>query len=213
MEGVEDSPKGGPPTTLKDRLIGAVMLRPRIYRELGADRAATVQSIAVVAMAALVSAYLVMIIDEDAHSLGAVFAGDFAVGAWIKGGVVAVVLFSVWAAILWTVGKLYGGRADYMSLVRGLSFAYVPLLGLVPAQQLAIAEALGRITVVAAIGVVVVYIWATLAAIVAVREIHRVRQGRAVATVLIPVALVFMSWFLLLLIQLALYGPYGAAGG
>lgn len=164
MEGMESTPTPAPAPTLKDRVVAAVTLKPEVYRELGADESATGQAAIVVAAAALLS------------GLGALFIGDFRIGAWIGGAVIALVVFAVWVLIIWLIGKLFGGTADYMSLFRGLGFAYAPIgLGIIPI-----------------IGGLVGGIWAIVASIVGAREIHRLSQGSAVATVLIPIGVLLI---------------------
>lgn len=167
MEGMESRPLPAP--TIKDRLVAAVTLKPEVYRQLGADQSATGQAVTVVVVAALVS------------GLSTIFTGEFGFIGWIVSAILTAVLFGVFVAILWGIGKLFAGVADYMSLFRGLGFAYAPTaLGIIPV-----------------IGGLVGGIWAIVASIVAVREIHRVSQGAAVATVLIPVGVLLILFVLL----------------
>lgn len=169
--------------TIWDRVVAAVTLKPHVYREVAADRAATLQAAIVVVGAALVSGLSALI-----------GPGRFGVGSWLAGAILAVVFFVIWVGILWLIGKAFGGTADFVGLFRGLGFAYAPVsLGIVPV-----------------IGGVVGGIWAVVAAIVGVREIEGVTGGKAAAIVLIPVAVLLVLGVVLgALAGLALMGMLG----
>lgn len=170
--------------TLWDRIMAAVTLKPEVYRELGADQSATGQAAIVVVAAALISGLSVLI-----------GPGRFGIGAWIGGAVFAIIIFAIWVGLLWLIAKLFDGQADYMSLFRGLGFAYAPVsLGIVPI-----------------IGGIVGGIWALVAAIIGVREIESFTTGKAAAVVLIPVAVLFVIG--LLLAAVAGFALMGMLGG
>lgn len=192
MEGMgeEHTPESGggspPPVatgSLWDRVVAAVTLKPEVYREVGADQSATGQAALVVVGAALIS------------GLGTIFIGDFGIGGWIVGAIFAIIVFAIWVGILWLIAKLFDGQADYMSLFRGLGFAYAPVsLGIIPI-----------------LGGFVGGIWALVAAIVGVREIEGFTTGKAAAVVLIPVAVLFVLG--LLVAAVAGFALLGMLGG
>jgi hypothetical protein len=183
MEGMESPAMPAPSQTLWDRVVAAVTLKPEVYRQLAADRSATGQAILVVVLAGLIA------------GLSSIFVGEFGIGDWIGAGIGAIVGVFIFTAIMLLIGKLFGGVGGYMGLLRGLSFAYVPAtLGIIPV-----------------IGSLVGGIWVIVAAVVAVREIHGISQGKAVATVLIPVGIFLL--LALLFFAAALVAMFGARGG
>lgn len=166
--------------SVTERVQGAVTLKGDVYREIGADDSATGQAILVALAAALVG------------GLGALLFGNQSFFEWIIGAALAATLgLGIGTGILWLIGRLFGATGTYMSLFRGLAFAYVPsALGIVPV-----------------IGSIVGGIWAIVCGIVAVRETQFVSQGKAAAIVLIPVAILFfLGIFLAVIAGLALMG-------
>jgi hypothetical protein len=121
--------------------------------------------------------------------LGALFGGRF--GGWILSGVYAVVGLAIGAGILFLLSRLFKGQGTYISLVRGLGYAYAP-------QALA---------VIPFIGAVVGGIWSLILAIRAVKETQRVSDGAAVAIVLIPALVIgFIVFVLVVLLSVAMFG-------
>jgi hypothetical protein len=132
-----------------DRVVGAARLDARIYEEVEADKTATPQAMAVVALAALASGVGVV----TTEGAGVVHTVVVALVGWV-----------VWAVLIWVVGaKLLpetGTRADVGELLRTLGFAASPGLLLV-------------LRVVPLVGLLVgffIWIWQLAATVVAVRQ-------------------------------------------
>ena len=82
----------------------------------------------------------------------------------------------VWTGLIFAVSKLFKGSADYINLARGMGFAGAPLaLGIIPS-----------------IGGLLGFAYTLLIQIRLVREVSNIEDGPAIATVLIPFALVFI---------------------
>lgn len=82
----------------------------------------------------------------------------------------------IWTGIIFLVGRLFKGQAGYMQLLRGMGFASAPFaLGIIPI-----------------IGGIVGIVYSLIVQIRAVREINRVSDGSAAATVLIPFGVLFL---------------------
>ncbi|MGH8875016.1 MAG: YIP1 family protein, partial [Acidimicrobiia bacterium] len=163
-----------------DRVLRAVKLDPALYREVGADQSKTIEAMVVTGVAALISGLG-----------GVIFAGQ-GIGSWLLGAILAATLgLAIGTGIIFLVGKLFKGQGQYIELFRGLGYAYAPTaLGIIPF-----------------VGGIVGSIWSIVCAIRAVREINRVPDGAAIATVLIPVAVVVvLALIVAALLGLALMG-------
>jgi hypothetical protein len=149
--------------TMIERVMRAVRLDPTLYQE----------------------------VDGDDGLLTGVFSDTSGpISGLIGGAVGGVIGLLIGAGILLLMGKLFGGQADYMGLLRSIAYAYSPnVLSWIPVFGL------------------VASIWALVCGVIAVRESHAVSTGAAVAIVLIPAAVIFGLIFLLALIGvLALFG-------
>ncbi len=181
MEGMESTAASG---SLMDRVLRAVKLDPAIYREVAKDDSKTTEAMLVVFLANLVG------------GLGAIFGpARFRFVGWIVGAVVAATIgLAIGAGILWLIGKLFGGKAEFMEMFRPLGYATAPTaLGIIPV-----------------LGTFVGSIWSIVCAVIAVRESEEISTGAAVAIVLIPVAIVFV---LAILAGAALLATLGFAAG
>ncbi len=132
-------------------------------------------------------------------------------GAIIGGPIAAVVGLAIGTGVLHLVSLMLSGKGRYRGLFCGLAFASVPNLLQIPFQLAGIA--LGPIA--QALGGIInfgITIWVVSLAVIAVRENNEgFSTGRAVAVVLIPLAVVFVLVFLLVAVIIAL--TVGAAGG
>jgi hypothetical protein len=139
-------------TTFLARMTGAALLKPAIYEEVEADRAATVQAMGVVALSSLAAGI---------GALGMTNAHITALGG------ISLLAFAVWG--IWALLTLQIGtrilpsprtQADVGQLLRTIGFATAPgifrVAGLIP----------GTTTIVFAVTAV----WMLMAMIVAVRQ-------------------------------------------
>lgn len=137
-----------------DRLRRALRLEPAVFRQVADDERATGQALAVSAFASVVANL----------NGGGTFAGRV-IGGTVS-GLLGVLL---WASILHVVGRLLGGRAGYIGVLRVTGYSAAPF-------------ALYVIPVVGLLG----FAYCIAIQIRAMREIGGVSAGRAAATVLIP---------------------------
>lgn len=158
--------------SLTGRMVGAALLKVDTYEEVEADRRATGQATAVVAMAAAAQAVAVS---------GGGLAG-------IVGGVAATLAgWGLWAGVTYLVGdKLFGGTATWGELLRTLGFAHAPSLLLV----LAVLPILGW-AVRAVVG-----IWMLVAGFIAIRQALDFGNGKTFLTVLVGWVLVAVLYAL-----------------
>ena len=143
------------------RMKRAAMLDANVYEAVEADRSATGQAAAVVAMVAV------------AQAIGS--AGEGAPG--IIGGLLAALLgWFVWSGVTYLIGdKLLGGTATWGELLRTIGFAQSPgvfaILAIVP--------------IVGGLVRVIVAIWILIAGIIAIRQALDFGTGKAVLTAVI----------------------------
>lgn len=177
MEGMENA---GASASLMDRLLRAVKLDPVFYREVAKDDTKTTEAMLVVFLANLIG------------GLGAIFGPTrFRFFGWIVGAIVAATIgLAIGAGILWLLGKLFGGKAEFLEMFRPLGYATAP----------------GALGIIPVIGSFIGSIWSIACAVIAVRESEEVSTGAAVAIVLIPVVIVLV---LVLLAGVALLATLG----
>lgn len=119
-------------------------------------------------------------------------SGSF-LGRVIAGAVGAVIGLFIWTGIIFLIGKLFQGQGTYIQLLRGLGYSSAPF-------------ALGIIPFLGFLG----FIYAIIMQIRAVREINRVSDGAAVATVLIPWAVFVVLGLLVFFAVVAAVLGFGA---
>jgi hypothetical protein len=145
--------------TFVERMIGAAKLDTRVYEEVEADRTATVQALAVVALASV--------------------AGGLGVGEGVRGIVLGAVFglvgWVIWAWLVYFIGTRWlpepETRTDIGELLRTIGFATSP----------GILRVLGVVPVLGPIVFVVTAVWTFVAVVVAVRQALDYRStGRAV---------------------------------
>lgn len=138
--------------TFLNRMTGAALLNPAIYEEVEADRAATMQAIAVVALSSL------------AAGVGALGPAGMRITTLAGISLLAFALWGIWALLTLQIGaRIFPAprtQADIGQLLRTIGFATAPgilrVAGLIP----------GTTTVVFG----VTAIWMLMAMIVAVRQ-------------------------------------------
>jgi hypothetical protein len=171
--------------SLIERMMGAAMLDVSVYEEVEADRGATGQAAAVVAIVAVCSA-----IGNYSHG-----------GKGVIGAIIAAFLgWLIMAALTYVIGtKLFGGTADMGEMLRTLGFAQSPgviaILGIIPF--------LGRLVVIA------VAIWQLVTAVVAIRQALDFDTGKAIATAVIAW---LVCWVAIALMMAMILGTALAVG-
>jgi hypothetical protein len=143
------------------RMQGAARLDIATYEEVEADKAATGQAAAVVAMTAV------------AQAIGAWGSG----GASILGAAAAALVgWLLWAGVTYLIGdKLFRGTATWGELLRTLGFAQSP-------------NVLAVFAILPLVGWLVdalLFVWVLVAGIIAIRQALDFGTGRAILTALI----------------------------
>ena len=103
------------------------------------------------------------------------------VGTWIGALIGGVIAVAIGAGIFWLLAKAFKGNGDYGSMFRATGYAMAP-------------QALGVIPI---IGSIVGFFWTLWLLVKAVKETQHTTNGGAWATVLIPMAVLFLLAFLL----------------
>ena len=139
-------------TTFLHRITGAAMLKAAVYEEVEADRAATMQAMAVVALSSL------------AAGVGALGLANAHLTSLAFISLIAFVVWGIWALLTLQIGaRIFPAprtQADIGQLLRTIGFATAPgilrIVGVIP----------GTTAVVFAVTAV----WMLMAMIVAVRQ-------------------------------------------
>ncbi|HEX5939886.1 MAG TPA: YIP1 family protein [Dehalococcoidia bacterium] len=173
---IEQEPaRGG----MVDRMIGAARLDQHAYEDVERDEDATAQAAIIVVLAALAAGIGALDGGIDAL-IGLVIAGIF---GWL-----------VYAAVAYFVGtRFFAGTETASSvgeLLRTLGFAQTPRLLLV----LAFIPVLGILLSIA------VFFWILLTTVVAIRQALDFSTGRAVATAIVSVLVLFVVQLIVVLI-------------
>jgi hypothetical protein len=104
--------------TFLNRVVGAVALNPAVYEEVEADRAATMQAIAIVALSSL------------AAGVGALGLAEARMTTLAGISLLAFAVWGVWAFLILQLGaRLFpspGTQADMGQLLRTIGFATAP---------------------------------------------------------------------------------------
>jgi hypothetical protein len=159
--------------SITERMLGAARLDVGTYEEVEADRTATGQAAAVVAMVAVASA----IGNSGGGIARSILALLFALLAW-----------AVWSGITYLIGtSVFNGKADWGELLRTLGFAQAPgvlyVFGVVPGVGDAVRT--------------VVAIWMLVTAIVAIRQALDISTGKAVGTAIVGWLALFIPLMML----------------
>jgi hypothetical protein len=166
-----------------ERVMRAVRLDPTLYQEVDGDESLTGEAFMLVGLIGAISGLLGGLVSDTGNAITGLLFG--AIGAAI--GLV------IGAGILLLIGKIFGGQAEYMGLLRSVAYAYSPnVLSWIPFVGF------------------LASLWALVCGVIAVRESHAVSTGAAVAIVLIPAAVLFVLALLLALVAgIALLGLAG----
>ena len=132
------------------------------------------------------------------------------VAAAVLGPIIGLIASVIYAGILHIVTLMLGGKGPFRGLFCGMAFASIPNLFQIPLQLLGVA--LGPVvqatTSIATFGIA---IWTIALGVIAVRENIGFSTGRAVAVVLIPMAVLFILLIGLILL-VVVFAVGGAAG-
>ncbi len=139
-------------TTFLHRVTGAALLNPAIYEEVEADRTATMQAMAVVALSSV------------AAGVGALGLASVRITALAGISLLAFAVWAIWAVLTLQIGtRIFPSprtQADIGQLLRTIGFASAPgilrIAGIIP----------GTTKVV----FVIIAIWMLMAMIVAIRQ-------------------------------------------
>ena len=163
------------------RLPRVVKLEGPVHREIASDPGATVQAIVITAVAALIASLT--------------GEGGF-VGRIVAAAILAPIGLFIWTGIAFVLGKMFGGQADYISLLRPMGYASAP-------YALAIVPVLGQLAGA---------IYSAAIQVKLHQEVNGLSQGSAIAVVVIPLVLLFAIGFILTLLGLALLAGLGDFG-
>ena len=148
-----------------ERLTRVLKLEPAVFKEIAEDESATGPAVGISALAAAISG-----ITSDTNLIAGI----------IGGAVFGVIGLFTWTGLVFVTGKLFGGKAPYIQLVRPIGYAAAPF-------------AIGIIPFLGLIGLA----YSLVIQIRAVREVNEVGDGSAVATVLLPFGIIFIIAILL----------------
>lgn len=157
--------------SLVERMLGAATLNVDTYEEVEADRTATGQAAAVVAIVAVAAA------------IGGAHGGS----GGIVGGLLSAFLgWLVFSGLAYLVGvHLFGGTADWGEVLRTTGFSRAP----------GVLYVLGFIPILGGLIGFVVWIWQVVTGVVAVRQALDISTGKAVLTALIA-NLPYLLWIM-----------------
>ncbi len=148
-----------------ERLTRVLKLEPAVFKEIAEDESATGPAVGISALAAAISG-----ITSDTNLIAGI----------IGGAIFGVIGLFIWTGLVFVTGKLFGGKAPYIQLVRPIGYAAAPF-------------AIGIIPFLGLIGLA----YSLVIQIRAVREVNEVGDGSAVATVLLPFGIIFIIAILL----------------
>lgn len=102
----------------------------------------------------------------------------------LAGLIIAPIGLLIWTGIVYLVGKMFGGQGTYSQLLRPIGYSGAPFaLGIVPV-----------------VGGIAGLIYSAIIQVRAVIQVNKVSQGSAIATVVIPMAVLVVGLVILTVI-------------
>lgn len=102
----------------------------------------------------------------------------------LAGLIIAPIGLFIWTGIIYLVGKMFGGQGTYSQLLRPVGYSGAPFaLGIVPV-----------------VGGIAGLIYSAIIQVRAVIQVNKVSQGSAIATVVIPMAVLVVGLIILTVI-------------
>lgn len=116
-------------------------------------------------------------------------------GNILAGLIIAPIGLFIWTGIVYVVGKMFGGQGTYIQLLRPIGYSGAPFaLGIVPV-----------------VGGIAGLIYSAIIQVRAVIQVNKVSQGSAIATVVIPMAVLVVGLVILTVIaSIALFAGLSA---
>lgn len=116
-------------------------------------------------------------------------------GNILAGLIIAPIGLFIWTGIIYVVGKMFGGQGTYIQLLRPIGYSGAPFaLGIVPV-----------------VGGIAGLIYSAIIQVRAVIQVNKVSQGSAIATVVIPMAVLVVGLVILTVIaSIALFAGLSA---
>jgi hypothetical protein len=148
-----------------ERLTRVLKLEPTVFKEIAEDESATAPAVGISALAA---------------AIGGISGDSGVVSGIVVGAISGVIGLFIWTGLVFVTGKLFGGKAPFIQLLRPVGFSAAPF-------------AIGIIPILGIVGLA----YSLVVQVRAVREVNEVGDGSAVATVLLPFGVVFIIAILL----------------
>ena len=159
------------------RIERVVKLDKTVFKEIRDDKNALGQALVVLLVAA---------------KLGSIWSIISTLGVFLVIIVIAAPIgWVIWTGILHIIAKLFGGKATYTGYLKVMGYAEAPM-------------ALGVIPIV---GSMVGGLWSLVLAVYATKDAQEISMGKAIAVIMIPVAIVVI---LSLLFSMLMMGMLGA---
>jgi len=159
------------------RIERVVKLDKTVFKEIRDDKNALGQALVVLLVAAI---------------LGSIWSIISTLGVFLVIIVIAAPIgWVIWTGILHIIAKLFGGKATYTGYLKVMGYAEAPM-------------ALGVIPIV---GSMVGGLWSLVLAVYATKDAQEISMGKAIAVIMIPVAIVVI---LSLLFSMLMMGMLGA---
>jgi hypothetical protein len=136
--------------------------------------------------------------------------GTLVVATAIGAVVVSIALLFVWSGIVHGTSRLLGGRGPFSGTLSGFGFATVPSVLGIPAQLLPLLLGTSG-AILSGLVQLGITIWVIVLEVIAARENHRFSTGRAVAALLIPIAVLLALLVIAVIALVAVVA--GSVGG
>ena len=188
-----------------DRIMGVIMLKAPVYKEIAEDKQGTSQAAIVVVVATLISGFFSGLVKVSQTGTVSVSIVGAILGA-ILGVIFGLIAWVVAAWVLQFVAKMMGGKTDTGEMMRVTGF--VQIFSLVGVLNVAALISAALVCVTGLVGFVVA-ILSLIGYIIGVREAAEFSTGNAVITAIIAAIVNFIIVAIpatLLVVMLAMMG-------